>query len=390
MIRNIKAITTASFLSMLFLGVSSSLIGAAARNIGLTPYQIGLMIAVQNLGFMVSVLISGALADTYPKTRILMIGSIILAISLFAFYGWSNFWVNLAIMLAIGVGIGAYEGVTDAMLIDIHPQKESLYININHFFVTFGSIVITVYLIFLQMAWRNAIIQAGVVVAILAVLFALMRLLPHGRKTESYIKRLRLLRRERLVIVLFIASALVVGMEGGTVGILTTYLMDLRGFTQVTSKIGLVIFLTGMATGRLILGFITPRQQIHHYIVGLFALSTIVFSGMYFLNLGDVFYLIIFLAGLTLSAIFPLMLSLAGLVYPEIAGMVLGTIKVAIPIGGILLPFLLGLLAKNSSFEIALIIFPLAGLLALILTYFQFKTLKKIEPVNAAESSDMN
>ena len=134
MIRNIKAITTASFLSMLFLGVSSSLIGAAARNIGLTPYQIGLMIAVQNLGFMVSVLISGALADTYPKTRILMIGSIILAISLFAFYGWSNFWVNLAIMLAIGVGIGAYEGVTDAMLIDIHPQKESLYININHFF----------------------------------------------------------------------------------------------------------------------------------------------------------------------------------------------------------------------------------------------------------------
>ena len=390
MIRNIKAITTASFLSMLFLGVSSSLIGAAARNIGLTPYQIGLMIAVQNLGFMVSVLISGALADTYPKTRILMIGSIILAISLFAFYGWSNFWVNLAIMLAIGVGIGAYEGVTDAMLIDIHPQKESLYININHFFVTFGSIVITVYLIFLQMAWRNAIIQAGVVVAILAVLFALMRLLPHGRKTESYTKRLRLLRRERLVIVLFIASALVVGMEGGTVGILTTYLMDLRGFTQVTSKIGLVIFLTGMATGRLILGFITPRQQIHRYIVGLFALSTIVFSGMYFLNLGDVLYLIIFLAGLTLSAIFPLMLSLAGLVYPEIAGMVLGTIKVAIPIGGILLPFLLGLLARNSSFEIALIIFPLAGLLALILTYFQFKTLKKIEPVNAAESSDMN
>jgi MFS family permease len=385
MIKNIKIITAASFLSMLFLGISSSMIGAAARNIGLSPYQIGLMLTAQNLGFMISVLITGALADTYQKPRILMIGSIILAISLFAFYGWSNFWVNLAIMLMIGIGIGSYEGVTDAMLLDIHAKKESLYINVNHFFVTFGSIIITIYLIFLQMAWRSAIIQSSIVVAILAILFGLMKLRPHGRKTQSYMKQLRLLTRERLVIVLFIATALVVGLEGGTVGILTTYLMDLRGFTQVTSKIGLVVFLTGMATGRLILGYITPREQIHRYIVGLFALSTVVFSTLYFLDVGNVIYLIIFLAGLTLSAIFPLMLSLAGLVYPDIAGMVLGTIKVAIPIGGILLPFLLALLAKYSSFEIALIIFPLAGLLALILTYFQFKTLKKIEPVTAAE-----
>jgi len=61
----------------------------------------------------------------------------------------------------IGVGIGTYEGVTDTMLIDIHPQKESLHININHFFVTFGSILITVYLIFLQMDWRNAVTNLG-------------------------------------------------------------------------------------------------------------------------------------------------------------------------------------------------------------------------------------
>ena len=379
MIKNIKAITAASFLAMFFLGLSSSVIGAAARNIGLSPFQIGLMIAVQNLGFMVSVLVSGALADSYPKPKILMVGSIILTISLLTFYGWSNFLVNLLIMFLIGVGIGSYEGVTDAMLLDIHKKQENLYINVNHFFVTFGSIVITVYLIFLQMAWRNAILQAGIVVGVLAILFSLMRLLPHGKKTESYLNRLRLLTRERLVIVLFIATVLVVGIEGGTVGILTTYLMDLRGFTQVTSKIGLVIFLTGMAAGRLILGYVTPREQIPRYIIGLFCLSTVVFSGLYLLNLSNLLYFVIFLAGLTLSAIFPLMLSLAGLIYPDIAGMVLGTIKVAIPIGGILLPFLLALMAKYSTFERSLILFPLASLVALVLTYFQFKSMERRE-----------
>jgi hypothetical protein len=45
---------------MLFLGVAATLIGAAPGNIGLTPYEIGLMIAFQNLGFMIFAMISGA------------------------------------------------------------------------------------------------------------------------------------------------------------------------------------------------------------------------------------------------------------------------------------------------------------------------------------------
>ncbi len=44
------------------------------------------MIMVQNLGFMVSVIISGALADTYSKPRILMIGSLVLPAEFLTFY----------------------------------------------------------------------------------------------------------------------------------------------------------------------------------------------------------------------------------------------------------------------------------------------------------------
>ncbi|MGB5845711.1 MAG: MFS transporter, partial [Anaerolineales bacterium] len=168
MVKNTSIITSSSYISMLLLGVAATLIGAAARNIGLSPYEISLMIMIQNLGFMVSVMISGALADTYSKPKILMIGSLILSASFLTFYSTAAFNLNLVIMFMIGAGIGTYEGVTDAMLIDIHPQKESLHININHFFVTFGSILITVYLIFLQMNWRNAVVQSGIIVFVLA------------------------------------------------------------------------------------------------------------------------------------------------------------------------------------------------------------------------------
>ena len=92
---------------MFFLGVGAAIIGAAARNIGLTPFQIGLLIAVQNLGFMLSVIITGALSDTYEKPKLLFFGSLILAVSYFTFYLHNSFILNLFIMFFIGAGIGS-------------------------------------------------------------------------------------------------------------------------------------------------------------------------------------------------------------------------------------------------------------------------------------------
>ena len=154
MIRNIKLITASSFLAMLFMGVGSALIGAAARDIGLTAAQIGVLIAVQNLGFVFSVIVAGALADTRPKPKILFIGSLILGISFLTFYLVPSFWVNLAIMLLSGIGLGTYEGVADAMLLDLHEARAALFINVNHFFVTIGALAISLYLIFLRLNWR--------------------------------------------------------------------------------------------------------------------------------------------------------------------------------------------------------------------------------------------
>jgi len=381
MIKNTSIITASSYLSMLFLGVAGSLIGAAARNIGLSPYEISLMITIQNLGFMISVMIAGALADTHSKPRILLVGSLILSISFITFYSTGLFSVNLMIMFMIGVGIGTYEGVTDAMLMDIHPNKESLHININHFFVTFGSILITIYLIFLQMNWRNAVIQSGIIVIGLAVLFALIKLSTKAKNAEPYLARMVILTRDKLVLVFFIVSALVVGIEAGTVGILTTFLMDERAFTQVTSKIGLVVFLLGMALGRVIIGIFAPQEKIDRVLLILFGSAVIIYSALYFFDFQALTFLVIFLSGLSISALFPLMLTKVGLVYKEMSGTVLGSIKVAIPIGGILIPFIMSNLVKYWNFKIALLIFPTTLLVAFFLIYWINSSNKKVNQV---------
>jgi fucose permease len=374
MIKNKSLITASAYVSMLLLGVAATLIGAAARNIGLSPFEISLMIMVQNLGFMVSVMISGALADTYSKPRILMIGSIVLSAAFLTFYSTQYFNINLLIMFLIGAGIGTYEGVTDAMLIDIHPTKASMHININHFFVTFGSIVITVYLIFLQMNWRNAVVQAGILVLGLAVIFAVMKLSTKKSAAEPYLERMRILTRDRLVVVFFFVTILVVGIEAGTIGMLTTYLMDLRDFTQVTSKIGLLVFLSGMAIGRIVIGIFAPQDKINKVLLTMFGFSVFVYGALFLFDFNIFTYGVIFLAGLSISALLPLMLAKAGLIYHDMAGTVLGTIKIAIPIGGILLPFVLSFLVQYLSFEFSLLIFPLSLLIAFILIFLVTST----------------
>ena len=71
---------------------------------------------------------------------------------------------------------------------------------------------------------------------------------------------------------------------------MTTYLMDLRGFTQVTSKLGLVIFIAGIAVGRLLVGFFTKEHWIFTNILLLFGLATVFSTLLYFIDWGTAVY----------------------------------------------------------------------------------------------------
>lgn len=377
MIRNKKIITTFSFLAMFFLGVGSTIIGAASKNIGLTPQQIGLLIAIQNVGFIFSVIVSGMLADRFSKTKLMFMSSFILAAAFYFYYFKSAFLFNCSVMLFIGVGIGGYEGVADAMLLDMYQKRESLIITINHFFVTFGGLLITIYLIFLQINWRKGIVQSALFVFFLAIVFALARVKSKSVKADSLKVRLRFLFRQKPVLILFILASAAVGIELSTLGILTTFLMDLRGFDQVTSKLGLVTFLSGIACGRLILGFVAKKDQLLNFIAFWFGVVALCTSVLYSIHLGNTLtYLFLFLAGVAISVLFPLIISVSGIHYATSKGMIMGMVKLGVPTGGILMPFFISLMSKYGSFEKALLLFPIIGVFGFAVAIMNRNTFK--------------
>jgi fucose permease len=366
-----------SFTAMFFLGVGAAIIGGASRNIGLSPFQIGLLLASQNIGFILSVITVGTLADSADKARLLFAASLILTASFFFFYLNDAFILNLGIMLIIGVGIGGYEGAADAMLLDIHKRRQSLFINVNHFFVTFGQLMIVIYLIFLQMDWRKSMVQSAVAVFVLTIIFGLSRVPP--RKvvtTESFGKRLAFIGKQRPILALFLMASCAVGIEASLIGIITTLLMEFYGFDQVTSKLGLVAFLAGIATGRIVLGILARKSQLLKYILALFALTAIVLSFLLFASPGTVMaYILLVVSGTTISVLFPLTIALAGLKFPAMSGMVMGIIKLGIPVGGIVVPLMFSLFVQAASFKAALVLFPVIGITGFILALTHRKQL---------------
>ena len=219
----------------------------------------------------------------------MLVGRLILALAFFAFYSTDLFWLNLAIMFAIGAGIGAYEGVTDALLLDIHDERQNYYINVNHFFVTLGSIIIAVYLTFLSLNWRNAVIQSGVVVLILAVVYALMRVRRRHASMNPISNDCASSPATACSNRPFCCHHSDRRRRSGFGG--HPHLVSRRSPRHdgsIRPKSPLILFLVGMAVGRLLVGYFSKDAQIVRTILSLVGVSIIVYSALYFLNVGQI------------------------------------------------------------------------------------------------------
>ena len=201
------------------------------------------------------------------------------------------------------------------MLFDLHGNRAGPYVNVNHLCVTLGGALIALYVIFLDLLWRSAVVQAGLAVAIMAVVFALTRLPVKGGQATLQAK-VRIITNSRIVAVLFVCSLLTIGASAATTGMLSTFLAEQRGVAPVTAKLGLVIFLAGVAAGRIVIGAFARPNRLYRMLVILFALSTGMFALLFLVDLGPLTLLAVFLAGLTLSAQLPFLLTYAGLAYP--------------------------------------------------------------------------
>ncbi len=358
--------TGSAFVAMFFLGIGVTIIGATARAADLAAAEIGYLIAAQNVGFGVSVVISGALADRFRKPPILAIGLVMLGVSFATLYRSESFAVNLLVMLLMGGGMGVAEAVTDAWLLEMHTRHESRLVTINHLAVSVGSVVITLYLMAMDLDWRVSLGRVAVLLGLLAVLVAFLR--PAARVARAGNDRgvFRQLSTDPGMILLALAAMGTVGVEVGSAGVITTFAVELRAVDGESAQLLLALYLVGLAVGRVVVGVVGGRGRPGRMVVVAAGVALLCSAVFFLVPLPTALLPVpLFILGLAAGPLLPLIIAAAGLRYRHVAGTAMGMVKFAIPVGGIVIPGLVGLLADATSFALALGVFPLAALLVL-------------------------
>ena len=168
---------------------------------------------------------------------------------------------------------------------------------------------------------------------------------------------------------LFIITIAAVGNELGIIGVLTTFLMTARGFSQVTSKIALGVFLAAIATGRVLVGFLVSDHHLRRLNAALFAATGCSTVALWLVPWTPAIYVLVFTTGLGISALLPTIIARTGMLFPDAPATALGLVKIAIPLGGVLIPLAFSGVVQLTSLLPAMFIFPALALVGLILVW---------------------
>ena len=123
---NTFLLTQLANFTMINFGFIASIQGAtfvsAMQYLQISPIYMGNMMALNALGFLVTRLFGGILADLFKRKQIVLIGAIITAISLFLFGRNTNYLFNVILMFTMGLGNALWFGTINAIIMDLYQK----------------------------------------------------------------------------------------------------------------------------------------------------------------------------------------------------------------------------------------------------------------------------
>lgn len=380
-------ITFGAFISMSFIGMSRTFLGTALpairSSLELNILQAGTLTALLQLGFSIAVLVGGPISDIFRKQFILMLGCLLIGINLilFGFSEW--FWINLLGITLIGIGGGLIESSSNPLLIQLFPGRESMMLNLHHFFFALGSLagpLIMGAVLVRAIPWQWAYIGFGLF-ALLIFLFLLLQKSSASRKKGSFeTKQIKSLLGENTFLLLFLVTFFNSGVQNGITFWMVTFLKDIKGLPISLASYSLFAFFACLALGRLFTSYLITRFHETTYLLGLFSLLLI---GLFFAVSSPGKWSIPFFAlcGLGHSGVFPSLLGMTGKIYSELPGTAMGILATGGGLGSVVVPWLMSLVSQMTTLTSGFLSFEIFVILCIFLMGIQMKNLKKRIPL---------
>ncbi|GAB6931071.1 multidrug efflux MFS transporter EmrD-3 [Paenibacillus sp. JCM 10914] len=349
-------------------------------DINLDLSQVGIMVSVFQIGFLIASLVAGILADRKGIKIVMTVGTLLMILGLIGTGSSYTVAFFLGFYIIVGVGIGSMTVSVATLIPTFFKEKSGFVFNLANALFGVGMIATPLLLnvIFAQnISWRFFYIGVAVVIAL--ILIALLMFKPNqkavleGQEKVSLQSVARLFKdRQILFVILFILFY--VAAEAGFLNffpILYTSL-DIAGMDlaqkQSTAAYIIASFAFLFTIGRFVGGFIILKLGERRTLIGfsVFALIALVVGRIFVVNASYMMMLF----GLALSVLFPTAQGIASKLTKQ-AGSLQGLIYVASGLGGAVVGLLIGEVSDafgiQTGFNLIFVFTAIITILALLI-----------------------
>lgn len=369
-----KVVFCAACAGMLLFGICLITLGSVAAHLRmklqLDEISTGTLFSILPLGILTGSLFFGPIADKYGYRVLLS------ACCLFMFTGFEGIAYSPStnilkmFIFLFGIGGGAINGSTNALMSDISDKDKSAYLSLLGVFFGVGALGMPLISGILDdyFSFEGILFVVGIMTLATGILFLIIRF-PPPKQTQGFPFKqgIHLIKDNVLLLIaffLFFQS----GFEGIINNWTTTYLIDQHSIGQSSALFALSSFVAGMIIMRLLNGSVLRHVSVNKILFGSFVM---ILLGLTILKTGNSFSLSLLglvLTGAGLASGFPVMLGFIGDRYPEISGTAFSIVLTIALLGNTLVNYGMGIVAQNFGVK-HLITFAFAETSIMIVLY---------------------
>ena len=353
---SLRVIVTLSAASFGVLGacltVPGTLLPLLVEQFQIRLVEAGSMLALQPMGYLLSVLAAGRLINRFGMRAVLSVGLLTSAAG-FAGFGLAEGWISgAAMMFVTGLGFGVMEVGINTLLIAAGGERRANLLNFTHLFFGVGSFigpVVSAHAVAAGVSWRIAFAVSGVLTAAIGVGWSSLRIAATPESPPALGTGHRPGVRSRLAVLLALLLGAYVGAEMGIGGWLTKYMVTVRGVALTYAGNTLSLYWMGLAAGRLVLSVLSHRIPEETLLLILSVTATIAVALGLVVPAPWTAAVCFAATGIGFSGIFPAVIALGGRCHPHNTAGVTSVMIAGAGVGGILIPWAMSAIADAAG-----------------------------------------
>ncbi len=369
-----RALFACACLGMLAFGIVLTTLGAVLPSIverfGIGKAEAGSLFLLMTFGILAGSLVFGPMVDRYGYKGMLLLGTVLIALGLqgIAFAGSMNL-LRIAIALT-GFGGGIVNGGTNALVADISTEAKGANLNLLGIFFGIGAVGVP----FVLAAFGGGFAQSTLVAFVGALVLFPVTLIavtpfPEPKQPQGFpIAAAGRIARDPLLLLMGFMLFLESGMEITVGGWTSTFVNEELAVPPQRALVILSLYWLGMMLARLALGTVfraaSPVRAMYNCIaIGLAGALVLLSTESAHVAAASVFML-----GVGFAATFPTILGFVGERYAELSGTAFSLAIAMALCGGMLLPWLAGVVGDSYGMRSSFFIVPAAlAVLAVLL-----------------------